>query len=66
MKKPKNRMAAVETLEPAPEVERSVHCGVRCPKCGGEAGIISERMQDNRVIRKRKCEKCQVFFTSET
>lgn len=69
MKRVMNRMAEVETREPAqedvetpaPEKRKEGHC----PKCGKSAGLISERRQNNRVLRQYRCEPCDIFFTSE-
>lgn len=66
MRKPKNRMAEVETQEQVPDhISSPVSAGGECPVCKNTAAIVSERMASNRVIRQYRCEKCDVFFTRE-
>jgi phage FluMu protein Com len=68
MKKPLNRLAKVETLESVAESEHpgkaaAARTPEKCPKCGSVTLVVSELMRNNRVIRQRRCGKCNVIFT---
>ena len=60
-------MAKAETqeqkiIEPAlpPQTARRAD---QCPGCGAAAGIVSEMIINNCVVRQRRCAKCDVCFT---
>jgi len=62
MRKPKNRMAVVETRDPVQPSVIKRKPG-QCPKCGGDAPVVSELMANNAVRRRRVCSKCGESFT---
>lgn len=68
MKKPRNRMAAVETMEQEPEqVVRPAgrRNQAQCPTCGAIGAVISEIMLSNRLVKMRFCEDCQKNYTEK-
>jgi len=64
MKRPKNRMAEVEMPEDAP-ARPVVRTKKQCPLCGTVGLVISEMRRNNRIIRERRCEKCNTRWTGE-
>jgi transposase len=70
MKRPRNRMAKVETMETEerfesvpviePETKRTPD---RCPACNAIAPVLVERIRNDRIIRRRQCSQCGVQFT---
>lgn len=45
--------------------KQSASAVIKCPKCGCvETFILNELMKDNRVVRQRKCKKCEKVFSA--
>lgn len=63
MKRPMNRMEVSETQELGEQPKHAEPGPGRCPSCGGASVIVSERVHNNRVIIRRRCEGCGDMFS---